>query len=41
MKQQLKIGVGFDAHTTQGPLINENAIQKVILILFCETALIT
>lgn len=32
MKEQLSLGVGFDAKTTQGPLINENAIQKVLFL---------
>lgn len=29
MKNQLKIGYGFESDVTQGPLINKNAIQKV------------
>ena len=29
MKEQLNVGIGFDPKTTQGPLISENAIQKV------------
>ena len=30
MKEQLTMGVGFETTTTQGPLISENAVQKVI-----------
>ncbi len=29
MKEQLKVGSGFDSDTTQGPLINKTAINKV------------
>ncbi len=29
MKDQLVMGVGFESSTTQGPLISENAVQKV------------
>jgi acyl-CoA reductase-like NAD-dependent aldehyde dehydrogenase len=29
MKEQLKVGSGFDQDTTQGPLINQIAINKV------------
>jgi acyl-CoA reductase-like NAD-dependent aldehyde dehydrogenase len=29
MKQNLRVGNGFEADVTQGPLINKNAIQKV------------
>ena len=30
MQEQLKVGIGFDKDTTQGPLINKNALEKVI-----------
>ena len=29
MKNQLKVGYGFDTDVTQGPLINKNAVIKV------------
>ena len=29
MKSQLKVGDGFDEKTTQGPLINKQAVEKV------------
>lgn len=29
MKNQLKVGYGFESDVTQGPLINKNAILKV------------
>lgn len=29
MKKQLKVGDGFDPKTTQGPLINSRAVDKV------------
>ena len=30
MDKQLKVGNGMDASSTQGPLINEKAVQKVM-----------
>lgn len=30
MKEQLRVGCGFDQKTTQGPLINQNSVDKVI-----------
>lgn len=32
MTEQLKIGHGLDKDTTQGPLINKNALDKVCFI---------
>lgn len=29
MKEQLKLGSGFEASTSQGPLINKSAVEKV------------
>ncbi len=29
MKEQLKVGSGFDSTVTQGPLINQQALEKV------------
>lgn len=29
MKEQLRVGCGFDQKTTQGPLINQNSVDKV------------
>ena len=34
MKQSLKVGNGFEADVTQGPLINQNAIKKVFNFKF-------
>lgn len=31
IKSQLKVGDGLDTGTTQGPLINERAVDKVII----------
>jgi acyl-CoA reductase-like NAD-dependent aldehyde dehydrogenase len=36
MKQNLRVGNGFEADVTQGPLINKNAIQKVSPFLFIQ-----
>jgi acyl-CoA reductase-like NAD-dependent aldehyde dehydrogenase len=32
MKTQLKVGSGFDTATTQGPLINKRAVDKVSVV---------
>lgn len=29
IRSELRVGNGFDANTTQGPLINEKAVEKV------------
>lgn len=31
IKKELRVGNGFDEGTTQGPLINEKAVEKVNL----------
>lgn len=30
IERELHVGSGFDAKTTQGPLINEKAVEKVL-----------
>ncbi len=40
MKEQLHIGDGFNEKTTQGPLINQRAVEKVIFIVLCLLKLI-
>ena len=32
MKEQLHVGDGFNEKTTQGPLINKRAVEKVLFI---------
>jgi hypothetical protein len=32
MKEQLHVGDGLNEKTTQGPLINQRAVEKVFLI---------
>lgn len=29
IERELRVGSGFDENTTQGPLINEKAVEKV------------
>lgn len=40
MSRDLKIGDGFESGTTQGPLINSNAVEKVCFIKACYTDLL-
>lgn len=37
MKEQLKVGNGFDSSANIGPLINENAISKVVFLPLYST----
>lgn len=35
IKADLRVGNGFEERTTQGPLINEKAVEKVGLFIIC------
>jgi acyl-CoA reductase-like NAD-dependent aldehyde dehydrogenase len=34
MEKELRIGDGFDPKSTQGPLINQRAVEKVHQVIF-------